>query len=106
MKASKKGVCLLIVSLFLCVGLAHRVYTSSVLRHDRSKQIVENKKNIQDLENEVKAIHYEIKQSNSMDYVEQIAREDLGMVKPREIVFVDEGRNQTSQERAMEEGGK
>ena len=105
MKNSKKGIFLLAFSLVVCIGLTYRVYTSSNLRYDRAKQIVKNEENIQGLKSEIRTIHSEIKESNSMGYVEQVAREDLGMVRPREIIFVDEGAKAPDQESQVEEGG-
>ncbi|WP_246060443.1 FtsB family cell division protein [Peptoniphilus catoniae] len=48
----------------------------------KEQKVIELKKSIAELENE-------ISESDSMKYVEKVAREDLGMVKPREVVYVD-----------------
>lgn len=41
------------------------------------------------LEREVKELEEQIKDSQTLQFVERVAREELGMVKPREIMVID-----------------
>ena len=52
-------------------------------------EISKNKQEIKKLEKDIVNLKKEIDNSNSSDFVEKVAREDLGMVKPREIIYVD-----------------
>ena len=41
------------------------------------------------IQEEVKDLKKKIKKSNSVEYIEKIAREELKMVKPNEIIYMD-----------------
>ena len=43
----------------------------------------------QELQKEIDQMNKEIEESDSLQFVEKIAREELGMVKPREIIYID-----------------
>ncbi len=47
---------------------------------------------VQSLEKEIKNLNKEIENSDSLQFVEKVAREDLGMVKPREIIYIDKNK--------------
>ncbi|MDR7855676.1 septum formation initiator family protein [Tissierella sp.] len=51
-----------------------------------------NLKEIQVLEKEIENLNEEIENSNSLQFVEKIARDELGMVKPREIIYIDKNK--------------
>ena len=44
---------------------------------------------VENLEQDIKELEEEIESSDSLKFVEKIAREELGMVKPREIIVID-----------------
>lgn len=46
------------------------------------------------LEKEIKDLEKEIQNSQTLEFVEKVARDELGMVKPREIIVID--KNKTS----------
>lgn len=48
---------------------------------------------ILELEKEVNELNNEIKHSDSLEFVEKIAREELNMVKPKEVIYVDKNKN-------------
>lgn len=52
-----------------------------------------NEKEIEVLQSKIKEINSEIKQSDSLEFIEKVAREELRMVKPREIIYVDKNKN-------------
>lgn len=47
---------------------------------------------IVDLKDDIKSLEEEIDNSDSLQFIEKIAREELGMVKPREIIVIDENK--------------
>lgn len=44
------------------------------------------------LEEEVKYLKKEIEISDTIEFTEKVAREELGMVKPREVIYIDKNR--------------
>lgn len=48
---------------------------------------------IQTLEKEIENLNKEIESSDTLQFVEKVARDDLGMVKPREIIYIDKNKN-------------
>lgn len=47
---------------------------------------------VQTLEKEIDELNKEIDNSGTLQFVEKVARDDLGMVKPREIIYIDKGK--------------
>ena len=48
---------------------------------------------VQTLEKEIEDLNKEIENSDSLQFVEKVARDELGMVKPREIIYIDKNKN-------------
>ena len=45
---------------------------------------------------EIYNLNSELENSSSTDFIEKVAREDLGMVKPREVIYVDKNKDKTT----------
>ena len=45
---------------------------------------------------EIDNLNSELENSSSADFVEKVAREELGMVKPREVIYVDKDKEKVS----------
>ncbi|WP_341534031.1 septum formation initiator family protein [Sporosalibacterium faouarense] len=58
---------------------------------DNKKAIKE--KEVRKLTQEIEELEDKIKYSNTPEYVEKIARDELGMVKPWEVIFIDKNKN-------------
>lgn len=58
--------------------------------------ISENNREISNLKLEIDNLNSELENSSSTDFIEKVAREELGMVKPREVVYVDKNKDKTS----------
>ncbi|NMA49960.1 MAG: hypothetical protein GX947_09410, partial [Tissierellia bacterium] len=41
---------------------------------------------------DIDGLSKEIGKSGTLEFVEKVAREDLGMVKPREIIYIDKSK--------------
>ncbi|TJX15577.1 septum formation initiator family protein [Tissierella creatinini] len=52
-----------------------------------------NQEQINGLKKEIKELNKEIEASGTLEFVEKVAREELGMVKPREIIYVDRNKS-------------
>lgn len=46
-------------------------------------------KQIQDLEKDIDDLNRDVENSDSLEFLERVARDELGMVKPREIIYID-----------------
>jgi cell division protein FtsL len=90
-KKQKKGKFRLIhfIILFLLI------YVVIVFNHQRKllKNLDAKKKmneaKIEELKKDIEALNKEIESSGTLEFVEKVARDELGMVKPREIIYVD-----------------
>lgn len=71
------------------------VYISVVMLNQRKlmKNLQSKKNSLQSeinvLQKDINDLNYEIENSDSLQFVERIAREELGMLKPREIIYVN-----------------
>ncbi|WMM25412.1 septum formation initiator family protein [Tissierella sp. MB52-C2] len=81
---------LIVYSLFIYVGLIFW-NQRDLMKNLEAKQI-EVQKEVQTLEKEIDILNKEIEDSDSLQFVEKVARDDLGMVKPREIIYIDQNR--------------
>ncbi len=73
------------VAVFCCV-ISFRTW-----KETRQKEAImrENRKKIEAQSEEIKKTGADIRNSDSLEFAEKVAREDLGMVKPREVIYVD-----------------
>lgn len=76
----------------LCVAVSFNTW-----KETRQKEAImrENQKKIESRSKEIKATGQSIRNSDSMEFAEKVAREDLGMVKPREVIYVDKEKDRT-----------
>ncbi|MBC8591243.1 FtsB family cell division protein [Wansuia hejianensis] len=58
------------------------------------KQQIEGE--IKTIETEINKLSEEIEYSDSLDFIEKVAREEHGMVKPREIIYLDKNKMKKS----------
>ena len=71
------------------------IYVAVIMLNQNSMmRDLENKKtllteDIHILEEEIEELNDELDNSDSLEFVEKVAREELGMVKPREIIVID-----------------
>lgn len=66
------------------------------LMRDLHTRKTELETEIHELEREIHELDTEIENSDSLEFVEKIAREELGMVKPRERIYVDRNKLKNS----------
>ncbi|WP_036729961.1 MULTISPECIES: septum formation initiator family protein [Peptoniphilus] len=65
------------------------VSNSASEKHNKMAEILSNDKEIEQLKKDIENLKAEIGNSDSTEFIEKVAREDLGMVKPREIIYID-----------------
>lgn len=80
----------------ILIGLV--IYLSAIFIHQSTLiNNLEDKKQktemeIKELEGDIRELTKEIENSDSLEFVEKVARDDLGMVKPREIIYIDKNK--------------
>lgn len=82
----------------MAIILGYLLYTIITQRIEISR--LENKKielnnEIEDIEIKIKNLEAEIESSGTLKFIERIARDEYGMVKPKEIIFIDKDKEQS-----------
>ncbi|WP_416197256.1 MAG: Cell division protein FtsB [Sporanaerobacter sp.] len=81
------------------IVLVFAIYISATLISQRrmlkslNREKAEMESEVKTLNTEINEINKEIKNSDSLEFVEKVAREELKMVKPREIIYIDKSKN-------------
>lgn len=89
--------------LILIVGIFTILNLFFVVQNKKS-QLEENQKTMQLLSEDINKLETEIDNSNSSEFVEKVAREELGMVKPREVIFIDKNKEREEKENKLNKG--
>lgn len=63
---------------------------------DLKEEKLQKEEEIEVLKAEIAEIQEKIEYNNSLEYIEKIAREELKMVKPNEIIYIDKKKNENS----------
>ncbi len=81
-----------LIILITVISFAFTMSKSISLKNQKMNILSENKDAIIKLNNEISQLQREIKNADTLEFVEKVARDDLGMVKPREIVYIDKNK--------------
>lgn len=81
---------MILVAVFVCAFITLRSYQMTIVRR---KELRENRKKIERSAKEIKRTGEDIRRSDDLDFAEEVAREDLGMVKPREVLYIDKAKD-------------
>lgn len=65
-------------------------------KSQKEAQVQKNQETIEAMEAEIADMEKELENADSVEYAEEVARDEMGMVKPGEIIFVD--KNKQSQD--------
>lgn len=90
-KKKKVGVLKIIVFAMLLYIMVIMINQNKLMKELEGKKMVLQKE-IHILEEEVDDLSKELENSDSLEFIEKVARDELGMVKPREIVVIDKGK--------------
>lgn len=80
----------IVIILILYVGL--KFWNQRQLKNELISKRIEKEKEVKKLERDISILEEEIATSDSLGFIEKIARDELGMVKPREIIIIDENK--------------
>ncbi|PAB57631.1 FtsB family cell division protein [Anaeromicrobium sediminis] len=78
---------IILALLLLYVGGTFAYCKVKIHRLEQEKIILEER--LEGLKETKKSLEYEYENSNSIEYVERVAREELKMVKKNEIIYID-----------------
>lgn len=78
---------LIIIFLVIYVGIVFN-HQRELLKNLEAKREI-SEATIKELEADIDALYDEIEMSGTLEFIEKVAREELGMVKPREIIYID-----------------
>lgn len=89
MNKRKKSKLALVLTLCVLGYFAYTIVGQEQLIRDKQSQITSINQKIEDEKSKNVELKKQKDQVNSNEYVEKVAREKLGMVKPDERIFVD-----------------
>lgn len=90
-RKNKIGIIRIVLLAMLVYILVIMINQNKMMKELEGKKMV-LKSNIHILEDEIDELNTELENSDSLEFVEKVAREELGMVKPREIIVIDKGK--------------
>lgn len=73
--------------------ISKTLINQSLMLRELSERKKQEEQAIAQLEEEIEELNEEIENKDSLSFVEKTAREDLKMVKPREIIYIDKNRD-------------
>ena len=84
------------IILFFVVYISLIAINQNKLKKGLSVKELQVKEDIAILEEEIEELNIKIEKKGSIEFLENVAREELGMVKPNEIVYIDKGKFKNS----------
>ncbi|BEP27902.1 FtsB family cell division protein [Helicovermis profundi] len=79
---------IIIFFVLFTVYISYTLYNQNIKFDELKKEELFYDNNIKNSNKKIEEINEEIKQSESLDAIEKIAREKLNMVKPNEIIYI------------------
>lgn len=90
-KKKKIGILRIIVFVMLLYIMVIMINQNKLMKElEGKKMVLQNEVHI--LEEEIDDLSKELENSDSLEFIEKVARDELGMVKPREIIVIDKGK--------------
>ena len=92
MAKQKKKMRFRLIHLTLIVVLVYVAVVSNnqrMLMNELKEERAETEAEILRAESEIETLKFEMEDSDSLEFVERVARDDLGMVRPKEIIYID-----------------
>lgn len=85
-----------IVLLFLMIYISVIMLNQRKLMKNLESKKIKIQEEIHIIQKDINHLNRELEESDSLEFIEKTAREELGMVKPREIIYVDEEKKDNS----------
>lgn len=96
-KKRKKGLRLIhMVLVFMFIYVVVIFNHQRLLMKDLNYKKAMKQEEMDLLQQQIDELNEEIQKSGTLEFIEKVAREELGMVKPREIIYIDKNREKSS----------
>lgn len=82
-----------IMLMLIIFGICKTLIDQSLMLKELNERKRLEEEAITQLEKEIDELNEEIENKDSLSFIEKTAREDLKMVKPREIIYIDRGKD-------------
>lgn len=77
---------------FLIFGIGRTLFNQSMMFRDLNRKKAKEAEEIAQLEKDIEKLKEDIENKDKLDFIERIAREELRMVRPREIIYIDKSK--------------
>mgnify|MGYP001328481717 CR=1 FL=1 len=77
------------ILLLIAFYLGRTLISQSIYMRELKKIKLKEEQEIARLEKEIEQLQEEIEKRGSLEFIEKVAREELNLVKPREIIYID-----------------
>jgi len=92
-KRRKKGFRLKhFILLLIAFYLGRTLIYQSIQMKELSQKKLKEEQEVTKLEKEIEELQEQIEKKDSLEFVEKVAREELKLVKPREIIYIDKNK--------------
>ncbi|HPP31545.1 MAG TPA: septum formation initiator family protein [Soehngenia sp.] len=92
-KTNKKGFRIHhLLILIIIVYTTITFFNQQNMKKDLTLQKNKLEAEVKELDNEITNLDAQIKQSGTLSFVEKVARDEYGLVKPREIIYIDKNK--------------
>lgn len=78
-----------LIMILIVFWLGKNLISQSMMMRDLNKRKAKEEQEIMRLEEEINQLEAEIENKDSLNFVEKVARDELKLVKPREIMYID-----------------
>lgn len=82
--------------LLIIFYLGKTLINQSMMMNELAKRKQKEEQEIQKLQEDIKELEAEIENKDTLEFVEKVAREELRLVKPREIIYIDKNKGNNS----------
>ncbi|MCK8824905.1 FtsB family cell division protein [Fuchsiella alkaliacetigena] len=79
---------IIVVILLVVIAIVYNFLKVDNYQQAKNKELLEFKKEVQTLEEEIYSLEHKLEAVNSSKFVEEVARKNLGLVKPGEILYI------------------
>lgn len=94
MKKNRTFPIIFVIIILISVIYGAIVMSQSIsMRSQKMSEVTYNEQEIEKLQREIEELKLEIDNSDSMEFIEKVAREEFGMVKPREVIYIDKNKS-------------
>lgn len=93
MKARKSGLkYIFAIMALLFVTTIFNINKQMIQIKNLETELDEKNQELEEIKSNISSLNEEIKDSDSLSFIEKIARDEYGMVKPKEIIFIDKNK--------------